>query len=93
MGVVRVVCSTRTVGGASVRMGRSNVEHVFVYMISVQVVQMSATQIVGMSGVRDRYGAAPRVMLVRVRLMFHTSAHCDLLLKCDGRQSNSTSAG
>ena len=75
MGVVLVVPSTHMVGGASVRIGRSNLEHVFVYMISVRVMQMAVMQIVGMPGVCDRYVATRGMMLVRMIVMFHTSAH------------------
>ena len=64
MGVVLVVLSTRMLGGASVRIERSNLEHVFVYMISVQVMQMPIMQVGGMAGVRDRQATTRRVMLV-----------------------------
>ena len=84
MGVVLVVPSTRMVGGASVRIGRSNLEHVFVYMITVRLMQMAVMQIIGVSGMRDRDVATRRMMLVRMLLMFHTSAHCNLLLECQG---------
>ena len=75
MGVVLVVPSRRMVARASVRIGRSNLEHLFVYMISVRMMQMAIMQIVGMSGVRDRHVATRRMMLVRMLLMFHTRAH------------------
>jgi len=84
MGVVLVVPSTRMVRRASGRIGRSNLKHVFIYVISVRVMQMAVMQIVGVSGVRDRHVATRRMMLVRMLLMFHTSAHCDLLLECQG---------
>jgi len=92
MGVVLVVRSTHMVWRASVRIGRFNLEHVFVYMIEVRMMQMAIMQIVGMSGVRDGYVTTRRMMLVIVVLMFRTGAHCDLLLVCDGGpiQFNST---
>jgi hypothetical protein len=90
MRVVLVVPSTRMVRRAAVRIGRSNLEHVLVYMINVRVMQMAVMQIVGMSGVRDRHVAARRMMLVRMLLVFRTSAHCDLLLECQGGRFNST---
>ena len=90
MGVVLVAPSTRMVGGASLRIGRANLEHVFVYMISVRVIQMPM-QVVGMAGGRDRQ-ATTRVMLVRVLLMFRTSAHCVLLFECQVGPSQFNSA-
>ena len=75
MGVVLVVLSTHMVGGASVSIGRFNLVHVFLYMIGVRMMQMAVMQIAGMSGVGDLHVATRRMMLVRMLLMFHTSAH------------------
>jgi hypothetical protein len=84
VGVILVVPPTRVVGRASVRIGRSNLEHVFVDMVAVRMMQMAVVQIVGMSGVRDSHVTTRRMVLVKVLLMFRPSAHCDLLLEWEG---------
>src|SRR5258708_19459455 len=55
MGVVLVVRSTHMVWRASVRIGRFNLEHIFVYMIEVRRMQMAIMQIISMSVGPDAY--------------------------------------
>jgi hypothetical protein len=84
MAVILVVAATRILGRASVRIGRSNLEQVFVDVIAVRMMQMAIMQMVGVSGVSDSHVTTRRMMLVRVLLMSRTSAHYDLLLECEG---------
>jgi hypothetical protein len=73
-----IMSATRMVGSASVRIGRADLEDVFVYMLEVRVMQVGVMQIVGMISVCDRHMTTRRAMLMCVILMFR-ARHSGLL--------------
>jgi hypothetical protein len=76
-----LVAATRTVlvaplmaaaivtGRAGVGIGRAHLDHVFVEMVAVRVMQVAVVEIVHMIAVPDRGVAAARTVLVRVVMM------------------------
>src|SRR5258708_20048272 len=67
--VAPLMAATIVTGRAGVGIGRAHLDHVFVEMVAVRVMQVPIMEIVHVIAVPDRGVAAARTVLVRVVMM------------------------
>lgn len=65
---------------AVVRIGRRDLQHTFIHVIDMRVVQMSVMQIVSMTIMFNREMTTARTMLMRVPVNFRAASHNYLVI-------------